>query len=104
MLAADVLRGEGFIVVEAKNAAETLRVIESNATEICVLFTDINMPGVMDGLELAQNARLHWPWIKVLLASGAIFPSELPEGSRFVPKPYELDLVIRHIRELASSA
>jgi hypothetical protein len=60
----------------------------------------------MDGLMLAHHVRRHWPRISLLVASGHGFVSEeaMPAGSRFIPKPYRLDDVVHHIRELAPPA
>jgi CheY-like chemotaxis protein len=102
MLAVDVLIDAGFAVIEAGHADDALAILNSQATDIHVLFTDIHMPGSMDGLELAHHTRRHWPWIALLVASGKGKPSfaELPPGSRFLSKPYEPSHVVAHVREL----
>jgi two-component system, response regulator PdtaR len=102
MMAVDVLTDEGFEVIEARHAEEALTILKSQAADIQLLFTDIHMPGPMDGLELAHHARSHWPWIALLLASGKARPTlaEMPAGSRFLSKPYDADHVVTHVREL----
>jgi CheY-like chemotaxis protein len=104
MDAAEALTEAGFEVLTAANAAEALALLQSQADAVRVLFTDIQMPGSMDGLELAHLARSHWPWIKLLVTSGRWTPEagELPPGSRFVPKPYSPDRVVAALRELTS--
>lgn len=94
----------GFKVIEAGHAEEALAILRSQASKIHVLFTDIRMPGLLDGLALAHHARLHWPWIALLVASGTDKPraAELPRDSRFLSKPYKLDHVLAHIRELTT--
>ena len=104
MLAAEVLTEAGFKVIEAIHAREALRVFDAQAVSIHVLVTDIYMPGVMNGLELAHHVRGHWPWIGLLVVSGNPRPSanELPRGCRFLPKPYDPEHVVDHVRELIS--
>jgi two-component system, response regulator PdtaR len=89
MEAVDVIRGAGFHVVEASNADEAILILESRL-DITVVFTDIQMPGSMDGLKLAAAIRGRWPPIKIVATSGLLELSEddSPPGSRFLPKPY----------------
>jgi len=85
---ADDLREQGFEVIEARNAAEALVALASNP-RISLLFTDIDMPGSMDGLALAAAVRNRWPPVKILVTSGKGQPSlsQLPDGA-FLSKPY----------------
>jgi len=101
----EVLLEEGFEVMEAEHAEAALIVLESHGRRIHVLFTDIQMPGTMDGLALARHASKHWPWIGLLLTSARPQPDRVtfPKESRFVAKPYRHRHVIRHIRELAAA-
>jgi CheY-like chemotaxis protein len=87
--AADMISAAGFDVVEAANADEAIAILESR-NDITVVFTDIQMPGSMDGLKLARAVRGRWPPIKIVTTSGQrIFEeTDLPEGGRFLPKPY----------------
>lgn len=102
MIAAEFLCDAGYQVIEAAHAAEAIAVLERQADSIRVLFTDVHMPGEMDGLALAHHARSHWPWIKVLVASGRARPAitELPEGSLFLEKPYSIGRVIDQVTAL----
>ncbi|HME23808.1 MAG TPA: response regulator [Acetobacteraceae bacterium] len=87
MLAAEVLTEAGYTVVEAARADDALAIIKSRAVDL--LFTDVQMPGSMDGLELARYVRRHWPRVAVLIASGNNTAStELPDGSRILRKPW----------------
>jgi DNA-binding NtrC family response regulator len=97
------LEEANFGVIEAGHAGEALAVLEREAVRVHVVFTDVHMPGPMDGLMLAHHVRRHWPHIGLLVASGQGIVSEeaMPNGGRFIPKPYRLDHVVRHIRELA---
>jgi two-component system, response regulator PdtaR len=104
-LAVEALAGEGFTAIEASNAAAALTACKAQPEAVDVLFTDIRMPGSMDGLELAHKVHERWPWIGILIASGNIFLSrkELPDGAKFFPKPYDMDRVIGAVRELAGA-
>jgi CheY-like chemotaxis protein len=101
MDAADAIAAAGFEVVEAANADEAIEVLERR-TDITVVFTDIQMPGSMDGLKLAQAVRGRWPPIKIIATSGRLHLDEadLPEGGRFLPKPYSPSQVTGVLREL----
>jgi two-component system, response regulator PdtaR len=83
------LEAAGFIVYEAENAADAIRSLELH-DEIRLIFTDINMPGSMDGLALAHYVRRRWPPVKIIVASGylKIGDDDLPQGALFVEKPY----------------
>jgi CheY-like chemotaxis protein len=103
MDAVDMIRAAGFDVVEAENADEAIEILEARL-DITVVFTDIQMPGSMDGLRLAQAVRGRWPPIKIVATSGHVNVREkdLPEGGRFLPKPYSSREVTGVLRELTS--
>jgi CheY-like chemotaxis protein len=87
--AIDSLTHAGFRVVEAANADEAIAILESRH-DIRVVVTDIQMPGSMDGLELAGIVHNRWPPIALVVTSGRIFmkPHDLPGRGCFLPKPY----------------
>src|SRR5512140_2219193 len=89
MDAVDMIAEAGFEVLEAGNADEAIGILESRR-DITVVFTDIQMPGSMDGLKLARAVRGRWPPVKIIATSGHLHLGEtdLPEGGRFLPKPY----------------
>lgn len=103
MDAVDIVRDAGFDVVEAGNADEAIAILEARPN-IHVVFTDIQMPGSMDGLKLAQFVKDRWPPIKIVTTSGRVRVSEddLPEGGRFLSKPYRPAEIIRTLRELTT--
>jgi CheY-like chemotaxis protein len=105
MDAADMIEAAGFEVVEAANADEAIEILEARR-DITVVFTDIQMPGSMDGLKLARAVRGRWPPIRIIATSGHVHVSEteLPEGGRFLPKPYNPMQVTGVLRELISGA
>lgn len=104
ILVVEYLQDAGFKVIEAVNAAHALAVI-NEAGPIALVFTDIQMPGEMDGQALAHWLHQHRPDVPVLLTSGVERPLMHPSRNRrFIPKPYALTEVERHIRELLHRA
>ena len=103
MDAADMIAAAGFEVVAAANADEAIGILEARR-DITVVFTDIQMPGSMDGLKLARAVRGRWPPIKIVATSGHVHVNEtdLPEGGRFLPKPYSSTQVMGVLREVTS--
>ena len=103
MDAADAISAAGFEVVEAANADEAIAILEARR-DITVVFTDIQMPGSMDGLKLARAVRGRWPPIKIVATSGHVHVTEadLPEGGRFLRKPYSPVQVMALLRQLTS--
>jgi len=88
MRAVDIVEDAGFRPIEAVNADQALSILESRS-DISLLFTDIQMPGSMDGLKLAHAVHDRWPGIKIILVSGQVNPTdaEKPDDSRFFSKP-----------------
>lgn len=95
------LEDEGFIAYEAAHAAEAISVIERHP-EIQLVFTDVDMPGTMDGMILAQFVRDRWPPIKIIVTSGFRAPDalRLPQGVPFMRKPYKAAEVIEAMQAL----
>ncbi|RLQ89243.1 response regulator [Notoacmeibacter ruber] len=89
MEAADMVADAGYLPIETTNAKEALAVLRQRG-DICILFTDINLAGSIDGLALAREVADRWPPIDVIVASGrhTIDDSSLPHRARFMPKPY----------------
>jgi CheY-like chemotaxis protein len=102
--AAESLREAGFAVLEATDAAEALEIVLSGE-EFDVLFTDINMPGEMDGIELARRVHDCRPAVRLVLTSGAIKPTrdQLPDDGAFIAKPYSPETVTRAVKGMRSS-
>jgi CheY-like chemotaxis protein len=101
--AAEMIKAAGFEVIEAANPDQAIEVLEARR-DITVVFTDIQMPGSRDGLKLARAVRGRWPPIKIIATSGRLHVGEmdLPEGGRFLPKPYSHAEVARVLRELTT--
>lgn len=97
------LRDHGFEVLEAEHAGTALAILEARASSVHVLCTDVHMPGPMDGVELAHHTSRTWPSIALLVLSARPLDRALPKNSRFLPKPYEQEHIIGHIRQLVGS-
>lgn len=98
---ADHLADVGYEVLEAGNADQAIRLLETYP-DIAVVFTDIDMPGSMDGLKLAAAVCNRWPPIKLIIASGHRNPrrDEMPEGSVFYAKPYSQGAIADTIKRM----
>ena len=103
MTVADMLYDAGFWTVEASDADQALRMLESR-DDIRIVFLDIVMSHGMDGLELAQIVRARWPGVNILLTSGKMYAPEtaLPDGAVFFHKPYRSRDVVPVLHSMAS--
>jgi DNA-binding response OmpR family regulator len=104
LYAAGLLEQAGFEVLEAADADTALQIIQSRP-DVHVLFTDIRLPGKLDGVALAQKVHEQWPQVLLLVTSGGSRPSraEIAEG-RFLAKPYTRNELITEINELEREA
>src|SRR3982074_2665811 len=104
MRAVDIVEDAGFCPVEAVNADEAISILESRS-DISLLFTDIQMPGSMDGLKLAHAVPDGWPSIKIILVSGQVRPShaERPADSRFFGKPLSGEQMISELQAMVGA-
>jgi CheY-like chemotaxis protein len=105
MRAVDMVEDAGFIPVEAVDADEAVAILESRS-DVALLFTDIQMPGSMDGLKLAHAVHARWPPIKIILVSGQLQPAniDIPADSRFFGKPLEAKEMIAEMRDMIGHA
>jgi two-component sensor histidine kinase/CheY-like chemotaxis protein len=101
MRAVDLVEDAGFTAVQAVNADEALSILEARS-DISLLFSDIQMPGSMDGLKLAHAVHDRWPSIKIILVSGQVklADSDKPTDSRFFGKPLEVSQMIAELQEM----
>jgi CheY-like chemotaxis protein len=102
--AVEMIEEAGFEVVEAASADEAMTILEGRL-DITVVFTDIQMPGSMDGLKLAAAVRNRWPPIMIVATSGRVklVRGDLPEGGRFLPKPYSRGEITKILREVIAA-
>lgn len=105
MLAMDVVEEAGFVAIEAADADEAMALLEFRS-DIALLLTDIDMPGSMSGIKLAQAVCNRWPRIRILVVSGRVRPQppELPSNSCFLAKPYQAAALVEELRALATSS
>lgn len=101
MRAVDMVEDAGYTSVQAVDADEAVTILESRS-DIALLFTDIQMPGSMDGLRLAHAVHERWPPIKIILVSGQLKLAdiEIPANSRFFGKPLEANIMIAQMQSM----
>ena len=102
--AVDLVTEAGFEAIRAKNADEAIRILESR-DDIRIVFTDVNMPGSMDGIKLAHAVRHRWTPIEIIVTSGLTLANVqelLPERGVFFPKPYTPAQVASALHRLAA--
>jgi CheY-like chemotaxis protein len=101
---AEVLRDAGFEVLEAADADGAISVLESRS-DIRLVFTDIHMPGTMDGAKLAHAVKHRWPPIRLIATSGRVSLGDLdlPSGTVLFPKPYSPEQIARTLLTLLDS-
>ena len=105
MRAVDMVEDAGYTSVEAVDADEAVAILESRS-DIALMFTDIQMPGSMNGLELAHTVHERWPPIKIILVSGQVTPAtiDIPADSRFHGKPLEAKEMIAELQSMIGHA
>jgi CheY-like chemotaxis protein len=105
MRTVDMVEDAGFTSVEAVDADEAVAILESRS-DIALLFTDIQMPGSMDGLKLAHAVHERWPPIKIILVSGQLGLAniDIPADSRFFGKPLEAREMIVEMQNMIGHA
>jgi CheY-like chemotaxis protein len=105
MRAVDMVEDAGFTSVEAVDADEAVAILESRS-DIALMFSDIQMPGTMDGLMLAHIVHKRWPPIRIILVSGPLKLEtfDMPPGSRFFGKPLEAKVMMAQMRNMIGQA
>jgi two-component system, response regulator PdtaR len=103
--AAGLLEDHGFGVVEAENADAALKLLETR-DDVRLLFTDIQMPGSCDGMDLARKVHARWPRILLIITSGQIKPAEaeIPDHGHFVGKPYRGKDLLGEVNDMLRKA
>lgn len=90
----------GFDVVEAADAQQALEILNARS-DVGVLCTDVDMPGALNGLELARLVHERWPAIRLVVTSGRPLPAPVPDDGRFLSKPYSLDALTRTVADVS---
>lgn len=103
MMAIDLVEDAGFEAVEARSADEAVEILEVR-TDIRIVFTDVDMPGSMDGLMLAAAIRDRWPPIEIIITSGhrSVNESMIPANTEFFSKPYDTVKVTRVLQRMGA--
>lgn len=104
LLAVQVFLDRGFTVLEAADAAEALDVLDCN-DDVSLLFTDISMPGELDGVDLIERVRDSRPEIAILVTSGHAQPltDRIPRDAPFLPKPYPVHCLDEAIKSASGT-
>jgi two-component system, response regulator PdtaR len=104
MGALDFVSAAGFEALEASSADEAIRILEARS-DIRPVFTDVGMPGTMDGVKLAHYIAGRWPPVKLVVASGNVVveQSQLPAGAKFFRKPYRHSVIVEALMEMLST-
>jgi CheY-like chemotaxis protein len=105
MRAVDMVEDAGFTSVEAVDADEAVAILEARS-DVALMLTDIQMPGSMDGLQLAHIVHQRWPSIRIILVSGQLnlADADIPHDSRFFGKPLDTAKMIVQIRTMINRA
>ena len=105
MMAADMLEDAGFTVIDTSTADEAWAILEERS-DIGVLFTDIDMPGSIDGFVLAKRVARRWPHIRLVITSGRCRPApdDMPDHGKFVSKPYLVAQVLDAFDQTGSAS
>ena len=95
----EMLRESGVSALQAGDASEAMNTLRKTGGNICVMLTDVRMPGFLNGLDLAKFVQNSWPWVKVIVTSGFVdsFHAELQPNVRFLAKPWEPDQMMSNI-------
>lgn len=103
MAAVDLVEEAGFEALEARNADEAIELLNARQ-DIRIVFTDIDMPGSMDGMKLAAMVRDRWPPVEIIIVSGhrKVTYDDLPDRSVFFSKPYDISRVTAQLQVMAS--
>jgi two-component system, response regulator PdtaR len=99
-----IVEQAGFVPIAAYDADEAIAIL-GGRSDIVLLFTDIHMPGSLDGLKLAHIVRDRWPPIKIIVVSGrtTLSKDELPPGGKFFAKPFETGRMISEMRSMIAT-
>lgn len=102
MDAMDILQEAGFQTFEAADGDKAMALLAREHAVIVLLFTDVRMPGSRDGFAVARETARRWPHIAIVIASGQAYPGpgDLPEGARFIGKPFTAEMVHDHLKDI----
>lgn len=95
-----ILEDAGFQPMEAGSGEEARALLEEHQSKVALLFSDVDMPGSLDGFGLARHVAEHWPHIEIVIASGRVLPQagDMPDKATFIAKPFNRHTVLGHLR------
>lgn len=101
MHACDILQDAGFRFYEASDGDAAVKLLNEHAQGVTLLFSDVEMPGSLDGFALARHVDQAWPHIEIVIASGNIDPADgdMPAKATFISKPFNAEMVHSHLAE-----
>ena len=104
MTALDLVTTIGFEGVGAASADEAIAILEARS-DIRLVFTDVEMPGTINGLKLAHYIRDRWPPIHLIVASGKAIleESQIPIGASFFSKPYDNNRIVEEMTRMLAA-
>ncbi|KQO87889.1 MAG: response regulator [Methylobacteriaceae bacterium] len=102
MDAMDILQEVGFRTFEAGDGDKAIALLAREHALIVLVFTDVQMPTSRDGFAVARETAQRWPHIAIVVASGQAHPGpgDMPEGARFIGKPFTAEMVHDHLKEI----
>jgi CheY-like chemotaxis protein len=102
MDAVDILEQAGFQTLEAATGDHAAELLRQHHQDVVLLFTDVQMPGSRNGFALARETAEAYPHISIVVASGQVEPGpgDLPEGARFIAKPFSAQIVHHHVQKV----
>jgi CheY-like chemotaxis protein len=102
LFAAEMIEDAGYAVIDVGSAGEAIAVLELRS-DVRVVFTNVDMPGEIDGIKLAAHVRDRWPPIEIIITSGRPWPfgAILPQNAVFFTKPYRQAHIISTIQRMA---
>lgn len=97
-----ILEDAGFRTFEARDGDTAMELLAQHHASIVLLFTDVQMPGSRNGFAVARETARRWPHIAIVVASGEVQPGpdDMPEGARFIGKPFTAEMVHDHLKEI----
>jgi CheY-like chemotaxis protein len=103
LMAVDAIEDAGYVAIEAEDADQALAMLD-HRDDIDILFSDIKMPGTLDGLALAAMVRERWPSMPIILTSGHLYASDIkmPLSVPFLQKPYRAGTLLAEIARMRS--
>lgn len=101
-----ILEDAGYLTLDARTGDDALLLLQEYDGKVQLLFTDVRMPGKLDGFALAREVACRWPAIVIVVTSGEAVPQpgDLPDGATFIGKPFSAQIIYQRLRQLLPEA